>query len=1022
MLGDEEVAAYLNGYLSLWHPLLVLRSERPPRIASPYDHEDPKARQIFACPDDPPMYLPDDWQQKVEQVGAVAYHVTDDRDATFENWKAAMTAFLDKLEDDEDEPDESTSTRADGDKESPSPDASENTSATNDETSNHAFETAETGDRRDESESEAETEEAEGQDLPDDNEYRDYGSVYQDDYDDYGYGSSGAETSEPPRVKLERLKQLLDVPVEQLRPFYGLGFGYMHMTALFEAMDHDNLISDGDFWKEMQQAALALLDGNIDECRSHLQSAAEQLMGGREALYPTGVYVIDIFLVEDDCQTILPPPAYDKELPVNLVTSALALDKMSREHREWFEQFRRRGSEGNLEICVGSYREREEPLTPFESQLWNLTKGLELAKQLLGWEVRIYARKHFGAHPQMPILLAAVGLDRAIFLGSEDAAMPTYDNSVVTWSVGDGKQVEAFMRAPHAADSPQLYFHLAYHLHMSISRDQAATIALLHGNRRPPSWYDDWLALTDLAPVFGQWTTLTDYFNESMAGTYGTSVSSEEYHDDYLTARTEDKVEHPIAWFPRHARMRRRIDTLWTLAAMQRGLTGKKDTLQIDSKLSELEDSIEMNPGSVFDPETSKRVNELEEEIGSALAQRLLSRAISQQPGYLLLNPCSFTRRVALELEEVKHPLPVEGPLKACQVNEDGKAKLVVEVPGLGFAWIPRQGSADTPPQPRRIRLADQRHLRNEFFEAEVDSSTGGLRGIWDYRTRMNRIGQQLVFNPGSKMRASEIKVLSDGPALGEVISEGGILDDHDQLLAKFRQRFRVWLGRPVLEMRIEIFPEHEPSGYPWHAYYGARFAWRDERTLLLRGINGTSQITSHTRPDSPDFLEWRMGPYNVVLFTGGLPFQQRTETRMLDVILITEGEKWHTFDLALGLDREYPMQTALGTISPVPLIGVDKGPPHVGSSGWLFHLDATNLLLTSMRPAENGADSIYVRTVECAAHPGSAEFRCVRNPKRATLVNARGEEIGEAHVYDDAAVFEAGASEFVQLRVDFSA
>ena len=39
--------------------------------------------------------------------------------------------------------------------------------------------------------------------------------------------------------------------------------------------------------------------------------------------------------------------------------------------------------------------------------------------------------------------------------------------------------------------------------------------------------------------------------------------------------------------------------------------------------------------------------------------------------------------------------------------------------------------------------------------------------------------------------------------------------------------------------MRIEIFPEHQPRGYPWHAYYGARFAWRDERCTLLRGVNG---------------------------------------------------------------------------------------------------------------------------------------------------------------------------------------
>ena len=83
----------------------------------------------------------------------------------------------------------------------------------------------------------------------------------------------------------------------------------------------------------------------------------------------------------------------------------------------------------------------------------------------------------------------------------------------------------------------------------------------------------------------------------------------------------------------------------------------------------------------------------------------------------------------------------------------------VAIVPALGFAWFPRVGQAGTPPAPSRMRLADRQTVRNEFFEAEVDLQTGGLRAIRDYRTRINRLGQQLVFNPGSTMRAREVKV-----------------------------------------------------------------------------------------------------------------------------------------------------------------------------------------------------------------------------------------------------------------------
>jgi hypothetical protein len=39
MLSAEDVAAFLNGYLALWHPAALAGATHPPRIASPYDYE-----------------------------------------------------------------------------------------------------------------------------------------------------------------------------------------------------------------------------------------------------------------------------------------------------------------------------------------------------------------------------------------------------------------------------------------------------------------------------------------------------------------------------------------------------------------------------------------------------------------------------------------------------------------------------------------------------------------------------------------------------------------------------------------------------------------------------------------------------------------------------------------------------------------------------------------------------------------------------------------------------------------------
>jgi hypothetical protein len=317
------------------------------------------------------------------------------------------------------------------------------------------------------------------------------------------------------------------------------------------------------------------------------------------------------------------------------------------------------------------------------------------------------------------------------------------------------------------------------------------------------------------------------------------------------------------------------------------------------------------------------------------------------------------------------------------------------------------------------MRLADERCVRNEYFEAEVDDKTGGLRAIRDVRTRVNRLGQQLVFNPGSAMRLKALSTTSTGPALGEIVSEGVLVGAQEEVLATYRQTLRAWIGRPVLEMRVEMSPARPVEGYPWHHYYAARFAWRDERSLLLRGSNGITTVTSHTQPETPDFLDVRSGPQSTVIFPRGLPFHQRHGGRMLDVILVAQGESTAMFQLGIGLDREQPMQTALGLASPAPLVPTDRGPPHVGAAGWLFHLDAPNLLLTSFRPSSTGG--VVARLLECSGHGGPAELRCVRDPARAQLVAARDTVLFDAPTQGDAVLLEVPANDLVQVRIDFA-
>src|SRR5207244_3616896 len=127
-----------------------------------------------------------------------------------------------------------------------------------------------------------------------------------------------------------------------------------------------------------------------------------------------------------------------------------------------------------------------------------------------------------------------------------------------------------------------------------------------------------------------------------------------------------------------------------------------------------------------------------------------------------------------------------------------------------------------------------------------------------------------------SVMKSTRIAVTSHGPAVGEIVSEGQLLDAHSNPLATFRQRYRATWAVPWLELQITIEPIQPPTGYSWHAYYGCRFAWRDPKVPLVAATNLITSPTAQTRPEAPDFIELRDGGHRTAILLGGLPFLQR--------------------------------------------------------------------------------------------------------------------------------------------------
>ena len=90
MIGHDEAACWLNGWSALWHPAALRGASGVPTVASPYDHETPRPGALYAVPDQPSPYLPDDWQDRLRDAGAASFTATADRTETLAALRAAL--------------------------------------------------------------------------------------------------------------------------------------------------------------------------------------------------------------------------------------------------------------------------------------------------------------------------------------------------------------------------------------------------------------------------------------------------------------------------------------------------------------------------------------------------------------------------------------------------------------------------------------------------------------------------------------------------------------------------------------------------------------------------------------------------------------------------------------------------------------------------------------------------------------------------------------------------------------------
>ena len=272
-------------------------------------------------------------------------------------------------------------------------------------------------------------------------------------------------------------------------------------------------------------------------------------------------------------------------------------------------------------------------------------------------------------------------------------------------------------------------------------------------------------------------------------------------------------------------------------------------------------------------------------------------------------------------------------------------------------------------------------------------------------------------------------------------MTAGTLIDPEDgSILAEFGQTVRVWRGRPIIELEIELRPVRLPDGDPWSNYFASRFAWNDSAATLTRSVLGGAHGIQSERFESPHFFEIATETLRTTLLFHGLPFHRKTGARMLDSILVVGGETARRFRFGIAVDRDYPMQSALDVLVPPVVLETPSGPPPAGRSGWLFHLDAKNVQILQILPLqepEPGEDDaspmetppdggsnrgfgFRLRLYETEGRHGPVQIRCFRTPSFACQRDFRGRRISTLKIVDDAVYLEPTPFEILDVELRF--
>lgn len=824
--------------------------------------------------------------------------------------------------------------------------------------------------------------------------------------------------------------------------FFALGYGFLQIQLLTRQMRYSSNLDEVHFNNQLLEAAEATVAGDETRAKAKLTACFDLLAEERDHFYAVDAFLIDLTLTQTDTPISQLSEELNRLTPGNLIVCGELLARWAQQAPATIQALAAARESGRWGILGGESHEGPLPLLGYESILAEFKRGAAQYQNLLGRTVDIYARVRCGLSPVLPQILHKLGFVGALHATLGEGRFPHAAQIKMRWEGNDRSGLDALGKLPLDAARPETFLGLASRLSETMDMDHVATLCLAHWPCHASRWYEDLQRCARYGAALGRFVTVDEYFRQTYAPAHTDRFEADQYRTPYLKQDVIRRRPDPLSRLATYQRQRQHvaaIQTLTTLACLVSGTPQTETQLRIEALAEEVDRAAEQAPAE----DLNHRLESESRQAAQAAGACLVAASTPPRNGYLLWNPLSFPRRVGVDLPGFSQPPAVQEPVFAAGSSPAGP-HAVVDLPPLGYVWLeassnPPRVKRGEPPLAEDCLARDGVFvLRNEFFEGVVSPTTGSLQSLKDYRTRGNRISQQLALRqpgprprPGdvyrdpdataqySVMAAQEVRVTAATPALGEITSAGRLLNRAGETLAEFRQVYRVWRGSRVLQVEIELLPHEELPSDPWHTYFTCRFAWADEAAELFRG-NQQSRfpVTMGKRLEATDYFEVISGNLRTTIFPDGLAYHRRTHDRMLDTLLLVRGETARSFRLGIGVDVPHPLHESLSRQS-TPLLMQTHMPAPQPPSAWLFHLDSRGVVATCWEPLREQDEVVGFRTrlLETTGQSTRVRLSAFRTIRTGRRVNFWGQTEGELRTDEGRLVLEMNPHEWAEIE-----